>query len=226
MLILEDIRGDLHMHTTATDGRASLEEMVEAAKRHGYSYIAITDHSKRVTMAKGLDARRLRQQWKEIDRMAGTIRGIAILKGVELDILEDGRLDLPDDVLKEADWVVASIHYGQKQPREQIMRRLLNAIRSPHVHAIGHLTGRLIGKRKGIDVDLNTVFKAAVEHGCLLELNSQPERLDLDDVALMAAKEQGARFVVSTDAHSVEELGFMEFGVYQARRRAGGQGPG
>ena len=120
LLELDDIRGDLHMHTTATDGRASLEEMVEAAKKRGYAYIAITDHSKRVTMAKGLDARRLRQQWKEIDRLAGTMQGITILKGVELDILEDGRLDLPDDVLTEADWVVASIHYGQKQPREQI----------------------------------------------------------------------------------------------------------
>lgn len=218
LLTLQDLRGDLHMHTTASDGRASLPQMVAAAKSRGYSYIAITDHSKRVTMARGLDAHRLRQQWKEIDRLAGRTRGITILKGVELDILENSRLDLSDDVLKDADWVVASIHYGQRQPREQIMRRLLAAIRNPYVHAIGHLTGRLIGKRKGIDVDLDTVFKAAVEYGCLLELNSQPDRLDLDDAALMAAKKQGARFVVNTDAHSVEELGFMEFGVYQARR--------
>jgi DNA polymerase (family 10) len=218
LIRLEDIRGDLHMHTTATDGRAPLEEMVHAAKKHGYAYIAITDHSKRVTMAKGLDERRLRQEWEQIDRLAEAIRGITVLKGVELDILEDGRLDLPDDVLKDADWVVASIHYGQKQPREQIMRRLLNAIRNPYVHAIGHLTGRLIGKRKGIDVAPEATFKAAAEYGCLLEINSQPDRLDLDDVAVMAAKEHGAHFVVSTDAHSIEELQFMEFGVYEARR--------
>jgi DNA polymerase (family 10) len=215
---LEDLRGDLHLHTTATDGRASLEEMVAAAKTRGHAYIAITDHSQRVTMARGLDSRRLRQHWKAIDKLAGKVPGITLLKGVELDILEDGRLDLPDDVLAEADWVVASIHYGQNQPREKITRRLLNAIKCPHVHAIGHPTGRLIGKRKGYDVDLAAVFQAAADHGCLLELNSQPDRLDLDDTALMAATERGVRIVVNTDAHSVEELGNMQFGVYQARR--------
>ena len=218
LLEVDDLRGDLHMHTTATDGRASLEEMVAGARKRGYAYIAITDHSKRVTMAKGLDARRLRQHWKAIDKMAGKVRGITLLKGVELDILEDGRLDLPDEVLGEADWVVASIHYGQNQPREKITQRLLNAIKCPHVDAIGHPTGRLIGKRKGYDVDLDTVFRAAADYGCLLELNSQPDRLDLDDTALMAAKERGVRIVISTDAHSVEELGHMEFGVFQARR--------
>jgi DNA polymerase (family 10) len=215
---LEDLRGDLHLHTTATDGRASLEEMVAAAKARGHAYIAITDHSKRVTMARGLDARRLRQHWKAIDKLAGKVKGITLLKGVELDILEDGRLDLPDDVLAEADWVVASIHYGQNQPREKITRRLLNAIKCPHVHAIAHPTGRLLGKRKGYDVDLAAVFQAAAEYGCLLELNSQPDRLDLDDMALMAATERGVGIVINTDAHSVEELGNMQFGVYQARR--------
>jgi DNA polymerase (family 10) len=218
LIELEDVRGDLHMHTTATDGRATLEEMVAAARKRGHAYIAITDHSKRVTMAHGLDARRLRQHWKAIDKLAAKVKGTTVLKGVELDILEDGRLDLPDDVLKDADWVIASIHYGQNQPREQITRRLLNAIRNPHVHAIGHPTGRLIGKRKGYDLDLDTVLKAAADHGCFLELNGQPSRLDLDDVAVMAARDRGVRIVVDTDAHSVEELGFLEFGVYQARR--------
>jgi DNA polymerase (family 10) len=213
-----DLRGDLHMHTTATDGRATLDEMVQAAKKKGYKYIAITDHSKRVTMARGLDARRLRQEWKEIDRYAAKTRGITILKGVELDILENGELDLPDDVLKEADWVVASIHYGQNQPRERITQRLLNAIKNPYVRAIGHLTGRLIGRRQGMELDLDTVLKAAADHGCFMELNSQPDRLDLDDVALMAAKDRGVKIVIDTDAHAVEELGFMEFGIYQARR--------
>jgi DNA polymerase (family 10) len=218
LLELKDLRGDLHMHTKATDGRASLEEMVEAARRRGYAYIAITDHSKRVTVAKGLDARRLRQHWKAIDELAGKVGGITILKGVELDILEDGTLDLPDDVLAKADWVVASIHYGQRQPRAQITRRLLNAIRNPRVHAIGHPTGRLIGKRAGYDLDLDTVLKAAADHGCLMELNCQPSRLDLDDTALATARDRGIPIVLGTDAHAVEELGFMEFGVYQARR--------
>lgn len=191
---------------------------MQAAKRRGYAYVAITDHSKRVTMAKGLDARRLRQHWKAIDALAGNVNGLALFKGVELDILEDGTLDLPDDVLAEADWVVASIHYGQNQPREQITRRLLNAIRNPHVHVIGHPTGRLIGQRKGYDLDLETVLKAAADYGCMMELNCQPSRLDLDDVALMAAKERGIPVVLGSDAHAVEELAFMEFGVYQARR--------
>jgi DNA polymerase (family 10) len=218
LLELDDIRGDLHMHTDVTDGRATLADMVEAARRRGYSYIAITDHSKRVTMARGLDARRLRQHWKNIDALDGRTKGITILKGIELDILEDGTLDLPDEVLAGADWVVASIHYGQNQSRERITRRLLNAIRSPYVHAIGHPTGRLIAKRGAYEVDLETVLKAAADHGCLMELNSQPSRLDLDDTALMAAKKRGVSVVVNTDAHSVEELSFMEFGVYQARR--------
>lgn len=218
LIELEDLRGDLHMHTTATDGRASLEEMVAAAARRKYAYIAITDHSKRVTMARGLDKRRLRQHWARIEKVAAAFPKMAVLKGVELDILEDGRLDLPDDVLAEADWVVASIHYGQNQPRERITQRLLNAIRNPHVHAIGHPTGRLIGKRKPQDIDMETVFKAAADYGCYLELNAQPDRLDLDDVALMAARQHGVGIVINTDAHAVEELGFMEFGVYQARR--------
>jgi DNA polymerase (family 10) len=218
LIELEDLRGDLHMHTTATDGRSSLEEMVAAAERRGYAYIAITDHSKRVTMARGLDKRRLRQHWKQIDKLRASFPRIAVLKGVELDILEDATLDLPDDVLAEADWVVASIHYGQNQPRERITQRLLNAIRNPYVHAIGHPTGRLIGKRKPQDVDLDAVFKAAADFGCFLELNAQPDRLDLDDVAVMAAKQHGVGIVINTDAHSVEELAFMEYGVYQARR--------
>jgi DNA polymerase (family 10) len=218
LLELDDIRGDLHMHTTATDGRATLEEMVAAARKRGYAYIAITDHSKRVTMAHGLDARRLRKHWKAIDELASKTRGMTILKGVELDILEDGRLDLPDDVLAEADWVVASIHYGQGQPREQITKRLLNAIRNPYVHAIGHPTGRLIGKRAGYDLDLDVVLKAAADYGCLMEINCQPSRLDLDDIGAAAARDHGIHIVIGTDAHATEELAFMEFGVYQARR--------
>ena len=218
LLELRDIRGDLHMHTTATDGRATLKEMVAAARDRGYEYIAITDHSRRVTVARGMDAARLRRHWKAIDRLAGQVSGIAVLKGVELDILEDGRLDLPDDVLSEADYVVASIHYGQGQSRERITRRLLNAVEHPLIHAIGHPTGRLIGHRPGYEVDMADVLKAAADHGCLMELNCQPSRLDLDDVALASARELGVKIVLGTDAHAVEELRFLELGVYQARR--------
>lgn len=218
LIELADIRGDLHMHTTATDGRASIDEMVAGAKQRGYRYIAITDHSKRVTMARGLNGPRLRAHWAAIDNVSGKYKGIRVLKGVELDILEDGKLDLPDRVLQEADWVVASIHYGQNQLKQQITRRLVNAIRNPYVHAIGHPTGRLIGTRKPQQVDLDEVMKAAADYGCMLELNCQPSRLDLDDVAVAAAVKRGVMIVLGTDAHAVEELRFMQFGVYQARR--------
>jgi DNA polymerase (family 10) len=206
------------MHTDATDGRASLAEMIAAAQKLGRRYIAITDHSKRVTMARGLDARRLRQEWRAIDKLSASLRGITLLKGVELDILEDGSLDLPDTVLREADWVVAAIHYGQNQSREKITQRLLNAIRNPYVSAIAHPTGRIIGKRNAYELDMPTVMRAAADHGCLLELNCQPSRMDLDVPSLVAAKEHGIPIVLGTDAHSVEELRFLEFGVFQARR--------
>lgn len=214
----EEIRGDLHMHTTATDGRATIEEMIAGAKARGLKYIAITDHSQRVTMAKGLDPRRLRHHWRAIEKAAARIPGITVLRGVEMDILEDGKLDLPDSVLEEADWVVASIHYGQNQAEKQLTRRIINAIRCPHVDCIGHPTGRLIGKRTPYPLDLEEVFKAAADYGCMMELNCQPSRLDLDEVALAAAKKRGIPIVLGTDAHAVEELRFMEFGVYQARR--------
>lgn len=213
-----DIVGDLHSHTTATDGTASLEEMVEGAKRRGLKYLAVTDHSKRVSMANGLDADRLRRQWAEIDQLNRRVQGITVLKGVEVDILEKGGLDLDDDVLSEADWVVASVHYGQKQPREQITRRILDALANPNVCAIAHPTGRLINRRQAYDVDLDAVFKAARQHGKFLELNAHPMRLDLDDVACAAAKQHGVPIVISTDAHAVEGLDKMRYGILQARR--------
>jgi DNA polymerase (family 10) len=215
---LEDIQADLHMHTTATDGRSTIEEMIHAAKARGYKYVAITDHSKRVTMAKGLDAARLRRHWKDIGIAARNVKGMTVLRGVELDILENGKLDLPDAVLAEADWVVASIHYGQNQSEEQITQRIVNAIRNPNVDAIGHPTGRLIGRRKPYAINFEEVLKAAAAYGCMLELNCQPSRLDLDEIALAAAKKHGIPIVLGTDAHSTDELRFMEYGVYQARR--------
>ncbi len=218
LIELGDIKGDLHMHTTVTDGRDGLEEMAAAAKARGYEYAAITEHSKRVTMARGLDAGGLRRHWRRVEKLAARTSGLALLKGVEVDILDDGSLDLPDEVLREADWVLASLHYGQRQPRERITRRLIAAIKNPVVSAIGHPTGRLIGKRPPYDADMEEVFKAAADHGCALELDGQPDRLDLNDVDAAAAKAKGIPIVVDSDAHSVHELGNMENGVFQARR--------
>ena len=218
LIELADIRGDLHMHTTYTDGRATLDEMVLAARERGLKYIAITDHSKRVTMARGLDGERLRKQWDEVDRLNATLDGFEVLKGVEVDILEKGGLDLPDDVLVRADWVVASVHYGQNQPRAQITERIIGAIENPYVSAIAHPTGRLINRRKSYEVDLEAVFQAAHEHGKLMELNANPARLDLDDVACASAKRHGIPIVISTDAHSTDQLGVMRYGIIQARR--------
>jgi DNA polymerase (family X) len=218
LIELDDIRGDLHMHTTATDGMNSIREMAEAAKARGLKYIAITDHSKRVTMANGLDAKRLRKHWDDIETVRGQVHGIEILKGVECDILEDATLDLPDDVLAEADWVLAVLHYGLKQPRDQIHKRLLTAIRNPHVDAIGHPTGRLIGHRPGADLSFDVILKAAADHGTWMEINAHPSRLDLDDVHAAAAKELGIPIVIDTDAHSTAGLDVMQFGIFQARR--------
>lgn len=218
LIELSDIRGDLHMHTTATDGAATIREMAEAAKQRGLKYIAITDHSKRVSMANGLDSERLRAHWKAIEKVRGSVSGIEILCGIECDILEDATLDLPDDVLAEADWVIAVLHYGLNQPAEQINKRLLAAIQSPHVSAIGHLTGRLIGKRPGADVDYDTVFRAASEYGVMMEINAHPSRLDVDDIHAAAARDRGIPIVINTDAHSTAGLDVMEYGIYQARR--------
>ncbi len=214
----QDIKGDLHMHTTATDGTASIREMAEAAKARGLKYIAITDHSKRVTMANGLDAARLRAHWKEIDKVRKEVKGIEILRGVECDILETAVLDLPDDVLAEADWVIAVLHYGLKQPREQIMKRLLCAVTNPHVDIIGHASGRMLTRREGADIDFDVLLKAAADHGVMLEINAHPARLDLDDVRAAAAKARGIPIVISTDAHSTNGFDVLEYGIYQARR--------
>lgn len=216
---LDDIVGDLHMHTTATDGKNSIEEMVAAAKERGLKYIAITDHSQRVSMAMGLDPERLLKQWEEVDAVNKACgRTFTVLKGIECDILEKGGMDLPDEVLEQADWVLASVHYGQRQSQKEITKRILDAIENPHVDCIAHPTGRLINKREAYAVDMDAVMKAAKEHGKLLELNANPARLDLNDVYCRAAKEHGIPIVVNTDAHSVNGLAVMRYGVLQARR--------
>ena len=219
LLELSDIRGDLHMHTTATDGKANLRTMAEAALSRGLEYIAITDHSRRVSMANGLNPERLRQQWQEIDELRGEFAGrLEILKGIECDILEQGGMDLPDDCLAEADWVLASIHYGQRQQRQQITDRILGAIENPHVDCIAHPTGRKLNQRDPYAVDLEAVFAAAKAHGTCLELNANPARLDLNDVQLSAAKRHGIPIAINSDAHSVRGLDVMRFGINQARR--------
>ncbi len=218
LIKLEDICGDLHMHTTATDGKATIEEMAAAAKKLGLKYIAITDHSKRVAMANGLDDQHLLEQWEEVDRINKRLKGITVLKGIEVDILENGDLDISDDVLAGADWVTASIHYGQTQSRAQITDRIIGAVEHPFVSAISHPTGRLLNQRPAYDVDMEAVMQAAKQHGTLLELNAHPARLDLNDVHCAMAKSMGIPVVINTDAHSPHGLQTMRYGVKQARR--------
>lgn len=219
LLEMGHIVADLHMHTTASDGANSIEQMKAAAQSIGLHYIAITDHSKRVSMARGLDETRLLQQWAEIDRInASSSDDFRVLKGVECDILEAGPLDIEDRVLAQADWVLASIHYGQKQSRQQITDRILGAICNPHVDIIAHPTGRLLGSRPAYELDLDAVFQAAVDHSKALELNASPYRLDLSEQNLMMATARGIPIAINTDAHSVDGLDAMRFGVTQARR--------
>ena len=218
LIELSDVRGDLQMHTSATDGKGTIAEMADAARALGYEYIAITDHSKRVTMALGLDSKRLREQWQAIDEWNARSRGFTILKSVELDILETGKLDLPDDVLAEADYVVATIHYGTNQTEQELTKRLVGAAAHPWVDAIGHPTGRLLGKREPYPLDFDALARTAAAAGCLLELNGHPERMDLPDTLAAAAKQHGVRFVLSTDSHTPTNLTFMRYAVDLARR--------
>ncbi len=218
-LITQDhIRGDLHVHSKHTDGRYSIEDMALAARELGYEYIAVTDHSRRVTMAHGLDEKRLRQELEEIDRLNERLESIRILKGCEVDILEDGRLDLPDSVLAELDLAVCSVHYQFNLPREKQTARILRAMDHPYFTILGHPTGRLINERDPYDVDLDRIIRHAAERGAILELNAQPSRLDLTDTACQQAKELGVKIALSTDAHTIHDLRFMRYGIDQARR--------
>ena len=216
LVTLQEIRGDLQMHTDASDGKATLAEMIEAARKLGHAYIAITDHSPRTSMA-GQTPAEIRAQWKAIDRLNQGMRGFRVLKSVEMDILENGKLDLPDDLLADADYVVATIHYGLKQSERQLTDRLLAAIQNRWVDAIGHPTGRIVPVRPSYQLDFDVVAKAAANAKCLLEINGS-ERMDLPDTLAAAAKGHGVRFVLSTDAHNTRELGFMKFAVAVARR--------
>ncbi len=218
LVSLDDIKGDLHCHTKWSDGQYSIEEMVRAARKLGYSYLAITDHSRRLAMIKGLDEERLHEQAEEIEEVRARFPDIQILHGIEVDILEDGSLDLPDSALAELDIVVAAIHSKFKLPKDKQTERLLKAMDNPYVNIIAHPTGRLIGEREGYDLDMERVMSHAKKRGCILELNAQPSRLDLNDVNLKLAKEMGIKISIATDSHNVDNLLFMRFGINQARR--------
>ena len=213
-----DLRGDLHMHTTRSDGRDSLEDMVRAARDFGYAYCAITEHSKSLGMAQGFNEARVRQSVLELAAVRKQVPGIEVLHGLEVDILADGSLDLDDDALELLDWVVISLHSSLTQPREVITQRVLRALEHPQVCIMGHPSGRKIGARGPADLDWERVFDRAAECGVAMEINAQPDRLDLSDVNARLAKSKGVRFTIDTDAHAAKNLEYIRYGVFQARR--------
>lgn len=215
---LADLQGDLHSHTRSTDGRASVREMALAARARGLSYLAITDHSRRETMAHGLDPRRLAKQIDEIERLNGELEGVTLLKGIEVDILEDGSLDLPDSVLAQLDLVIAAVHSHFKLPRARQTERVMKALERPYVSMLAHPSARLIGEREPCDVDMLRIIRKARDRGVFLEIDAQPERLDLSDIHCRMAKEEGVPVAVNSDAHSALEFDNLRFGIGQARR--------
>ena len=218
LIDLEDIRGDLHMHTRASDGKETIKDMALAAKRCGYAYIAITDHTKHVTIARGLTAKRLEKQIEKIDRLNEEINGIRILKCSEVDILADGSLDMPDRMLAKLDLAVCAIHFDFNLPSQKQTERIIRAMDHPAFSILAHPTCRLIGERDPMRINMERLMDAALERGCFLEVNGQPERLDLNDVYCRMAKERGLKLALSTDAHMTEQLNLMALSVGQARR--------
>ena len=215
---LGDIKGDLHVHSTWSDGSHDFEELAEAARQRGYEYIAITDHSKGLAIARGLTAERLMQQKHEIEKINRRLKGVKLIAGTEVDIKSDGKMDLPDDVLKKMDIVVASIHSGFRQNREKITNRLISAMRNPYVSVVAHPTGRLIGERDPYDVDMKEILKVARETGTALEINAYPLRLDIHDAYARMAKEMNVSIVINTDTHVADQFDYMSYGVSIARR--------
>ena len=213
-----DMRGDLHVHSDWTDGTASIANMAAAAQACGYAYMALTDHSRRQTMSHGLDPAKVARQLREIDKINGTLKGFTILKGIEVDILKDGELDLPDATLAQLDVVIASVHSFFDLPREAQTQRMIRAMRNPHVSIVGHPSGRLIGEREPYDIDMDAITSTARDLDCYLEINAEPDRLDLNDIHAHMAKSKGVKIAISTDAHSVNAFQYMRFGVDQARR--------
>jgi len=218
LIQLSDIKGDLHCHSEWSDGSETLEIVIAAAKARGYDYIAITDHSVGRGIARGLSPERLRSQMARIQELERQIGGIRVLTGSEVDIRADGSLDFPDELLAELDVVIGSIHSAMEQDQERMTARIIKAMRNPHVDIIGHLTTRLLGERDPIQVDVEAVFRAAAETHTALEINASPERLDLKDMHIYRARELGAPLVMSTDAHRIDHLDNMRFGIGIARR--------
>jgi DNA polymerase (family 10) len=218
LIELSDIRGDLHAHSNKTDGRMPIKEMAEAAKVLGYEYMALTDHSKHLAMAHGLDEKALRKSIAEIDELNSKFKKFTILKGIEVDILEDGTLDLDDDVLKELDIVVAAVHYKFNLSREKQTKRIIRAMDNKYMNILAHPTGRLINEREPYEIDIEKIILAAKERSKILELNSHPNRLDLNDLHCKMAKEAGVKIAISTDAHSINNFNLMIYGINQARR--------
>lgn len=215
---LSDLKGDLHVHSNWSDGISTVESIAQTAMSLGYEYVAITDHSKSLKIANGLDEKRLIEQMNLIDELNKSYKGFRILKGIEVDILNDDLLDFDDDILKELDVVVASIHSGFRQDREKLTRRIIKACENPHVDIIAHPTGRLLGKRDAYDVDMDLVLQVAAQTNTILEINSSPDRLDLNDAMAKKAKELGVKISIDTDAHEKDSLKDIRYGLYVARR--------
>jgi len=218
LITVEDIQGEVHMHTVETDGRCTIDEMAEAARRRGYKYIAITDHSKNLAMSNGLDDKRALQHIARINAANEQIEGITVMSGIEVDILADGSLDLSDSVLEQMDVVVASVHSAFNQEKDQMTDRLLRAISNKNVSILGHPTGRLQLRREAYPLDFEAVLKTARENQVAMELNAYPDRLDLNDVHLRLARDRGVKIVVNTDAHHTSHFEKIKYGILQARR--------
>jgi DNA polymerase (family 10) len=218
LIELQDIKGDLHVHSKYSDGGNTIEEMAEAAKKRRYSYIAITDHSQSLKVAGGLGITDLKKKRKEIDKLNSKLRDFRVLYGTEVDIDSNGRLDYKDEVLKEFDLVVAAIHTGFKQSKAQLTKRLIRACQNKYTHLIAHPTGRLWGTRDAYDIDIEEVLKVAKATNTHLEINAFPNRLDLNDLNCRRAKETGVKLAINTDSHTAEQLEEMKLGVSVARR--------
>jgi DNA polymerase (family 10) len=218
LITVDDIRGDLQVHSTWSDGAHAIEEVADAARKRGYQYIAITDHSKGLGIARGLDAENLGKQRKEIDRLNRGLRDFRILAGIEVNIRADGTLDLPNGVLAKLDFVLASVHSAFRQDQQTMTERIVRAITNPHVHVLGHPTGRLLGEREPYDLDFDRLLEASRANGVALEINASPFRLDLNDAHARRAKEAGIPVVINTDTHTLAEFDHIHFGVATARR--------
>jgi DNA polymerase (family 10) len=218
LITLADLKGDLHVHSAYSDGTSSLEEIALNARERGYHYVVVADHSQSLKIAQGLSPTRLKEKIEEVKKINKKLSGIRILTGAEVDIKNDGILDYPDDLLAQLDLVIGAIHSGFKQHREQITTRITTAMRNPYLHIIAHPTGRLLGEREPYEADIDRVIEVARETGTALEINAYTERLDLDDINCMKAKQKGVRLAIGTDAHHLDQLWMMELGVMVARR--------